>query len=266
MSLPPSLTEALETFSTRSPVLVASDFDGVLAPFETDPEKVRPLPGVMDLLRGLASAPGVHVAVVSGRDLDTLARLTDLTDPADAGAITLIASHGAESSNEAVRQAMEAAAMTPDDERRLEALTAEVTALVRERHPQARIEHKAAAIVVHTRGLPAEVAGPALAEARTAALAHEGVRVLKGKSVLEMSVSHADKGSALAAYGQDVGAQARLYLGDDVTDEDVFARFRAPDDVTVKVGDGSTAARHRVADEQAAAEVLESLHRLFRAR
>jgi trehalose-phosphatase len=263
MSLPPSLTESLQTFSSRSPVLVASDFDGVLAPFETDPEQVRPLPGVMDVLRELATVPGVHVAVVSGRDLDTLARLTELTDD---GAITLIASHGAESSNEAVRLAMEAAAMTRDDERRLEALTAEVTALVRKRHPRARVELKAAAIVVHTRGLPAEVAGPALAEARTAALRHEGVRVLKGKSVLEMSVSHADKGTALAAYGRDVGAQGRLYLGDDVTDEDVFARFRGPGDVTIKVGDGSTAARHRVADEQAAAEVLETLDRLFRAR
>ncbi len=261
MSERATLTEALESFSAQRPVLLASDFDGVLAPFATDPDAVRPLPGVMDLLRDLAEVDGVHVAVVSGRDLDTLARLTGVseTDP-----ITLVASHGAESSSAAVREAMEAATMTPEDQDRLEALTADISDLVRDRHPEVRIELKAAAIVVHTRGLPPEVAAPALAEARERALAHEGVRVLKGKSVLEMSVSHADKGTALAAYGRHVGAQGRLYLGDDVTDEDVFVRFTRPGDVTVKVGDGSTAARHRVADEHAAAELLQRLAGLLR--
>lgn len=263
MTLRVPLHQALEAFATHSPVLVASDFDGVLAPFERDPDDVRPLPGVMDVLHSMAALPDVHVAVVSGRDLATLARLTGLSegDP-----IALIASHGAESSSEAVRTAMEAAAMAPEDEQRLEALAAEVTALVDQRHPQARIERKAAAIVVHTRGLPRDVADKALAEARTAALAHEGVRVLKGKSVLEMSVSHADKGSALAAYGRHAGVKARLYLGDDVTDEDVFVRFTREGDVTVKVGEGSTAARHRVPDEAAAADLLLTLEGLLRSR
>lgn len=262
MSLRRPLVEALESFAAQRPVLVASDFDGVLAPFESDPEQVRPLPGVMELLRGLSSLDGVHVAVVSGRDLQTLTRLAGVTD--DDG-IVLIASHGAESSSAAVREAMEAASMTPEDKDRLESLTADVTSLIAQRHPHVRIEHKAAAIVVHTRGLPPETAAPALAEARTAALAHEGVRVLKGKSVLEMSVSHADKGSALAAYGRDVGASARLYLGDDVTDEDVFVRFTRSNDVTIKVGEGSTAARHRVADEAAVDELLRDLARMLRA-
>jgi trehalose 6-phosphate phosphatase len=260
MSQRTTLVEALESFARHRPVLVASDFDGVLAPFETDPDKVRPLPGVMGVLHSLVGLSGVHVAVVSGRDLATLARLTGLSeqDP-----IALIASHGAESSNEAVRQAMEAATMTPEDEDRLESLAADVIELVEERHPRARIERKAAAIVVHTRGLPRELADAALSEARAAGLRHEGVRVLRGKSVLEMSVSHADKGSALAAYGRQVGATARLYLGDDVTDEDVFVRFTREGDVTVKVGDGSTAAHHRVADEAAAADLLGTLQGLL---
>ena len=256
MSLPAALTEALARFAGHRPVLVASDFDGVLAPFETDPDQVRPMTGAIDLLDDLAALEDVHVAIVSGRDLATLARLTGVTD---SDPVTLIASHGAESSSVPVREAMEAAGLTPEDKDRLERLTAEVTALVEQHHPQVRVEHKAAAIVVHTRGLPAEVAAPALAQARAAALAHEGVRVLKGKSVVEMSVSHADKGTALAAYGRHVGAKARLYLGDDVTDEDVFARFTGANDVTVKVGDGSTAARHRIADEQAALELLRTL-------
>jgi trehalose 6-phosphate phosphatase len=49
-----------------------------------------------------------------------------------------------------------------------------------------------------------------------------------------------------------------LYLGDDVTDEDAF-RSLGPDDVTVKVGDGGTAARYRVSDPAAALALLDRL-------
>jgi len=80
--------------------------------------------------------------------------------------------------------------------------------------------------------------------------------VLKGKSVLELSVSHADKGSAVTALGRSVDAVARIYFGDDVTDEDAFMRMRRPQDVTIKVGTGSTAARYRLDDEAAVARTL----------
>ena len=44
-----------------------------------------------------------------------------------------------------------------------------------------------------------------------------------------------------------------------MTDEDVFARMTRPEDVTVKVGPGSTAARHRVDDVPAVIAALEQL-------
>jgi trehalose 6-phosphate phosphatase len=209
--------DVLETAAAASPLLVATDFDGVLAPFDPDPMRAVPLPGTIDTLRSLASLPGVHVAVVSGRDLKTLRTLTGIR------------------------------ADEP---------------IVKEQHPQAGIEYKTAAVVVHTRGLPKGIADAAVADARRVALDHEGVKVLKGKSVLELSVSHADKGSAVTAYGRQVGAAARIYLGDDVTDEDVFFRMRRPEDVTVKVGTGSTAARYRLDDEPTVARFLRTLWEL----
>jgi trehalose 6-phosphate phosphatase len=48
-----------------------------------------------------------------------------------------------------------------------------------------------------------------------------------------------------------------LYLGDDVTDEDAFTALE--DGVTVKVGEGPTAARHRVADLAGVHDLLERL-------
>ena len=146
--------------------------------------------------------------------------------------------------------------MTPDDEVTLTELRADIETLVKEHHPEAGIEYKAAAVVVHTRGLSREMSDAAIADARRLALEHPGVKVLKGKSVLELSVSHADKGSAVTALGRSVDAVARIYFGDDVTDEDAFMRMRRPQDVTVKVGTGSTAARYRLDDEAAVARVL----------
>ena len=53
---------------------------------------------------------------------------------------------------------------------------------------------------------------------------------------------------------------AVLFAGDDVTDEDAFAALSPADgDVTVKVGDGETAAGLRVGSP---AEVAELLHAL----
>jgi trehalose 6-phosphate phosphatase len=49
-----------------------------------------------------------------------------------------------------------------------------------------------------------------------------------------------------------------MYLGDDVTDEDGFRALR-PDDLTVKIGDGATDARYRVADPAGALAVLRRL-------
>jgi trehalose-phosphatase len=251
--------EVIETAAAATPLLVASDFDGVLAPFEADPMQAAPLPGTIDTLRSLAALQDVQVAVVSGRDLETLRVLTGI---AEEEPIVLIGSHGAESSSEAVRSAMEAAAVTPDDEATLATLRTDIEALVKEHHPEAGLEYKTAAVVVHTRGLDREVADAAIAAARRVALDHPGVKVLKGKSVLELSVSHADKGSAVTALGRHVGALARVYLGDDVTDEDAFMRMTHPEDLTIKVGTGSTAARYRLPDEPAVAELLTRLWQL----
>nr|MDQ3383665.1 trehalose-phosphatase [Actinomycetota bacterium] len=88
-----ALHRALLAFAARPRVLIGVDFDGTLAPLVDEPMSARALPGALDLLVELASLPGVSVAVVSGRDLATLDRLTQLV-----GSVVLVGSHGAESS------------------------------------------------------------------------------------------------------------------------------------------------------------------------
>lgn len=260
------LEEALDAASTATSLLVATDFDGVLAPLVIDPSRSAPLSGTVESLRGLAGLPGVHAAVVSGRDLATLRSLTGI---GAAEPIVLIGSHGAESSSAAVRSAMAAgtpAGASAKDEARLASLREDISAVIRGHHSEAGLEFKAGAVVVLTRGLAIDVADRANRAACEVAQRHDGVRVRTGKSILEFTMSHADKGSAITALGDDRGATARIYFGDDLTDEDAFAQMTRPTDLTIKVGTGPTAARYRLDDEAAVAETLRRLLDLLASR
>jgi trehalose 6-phosphate phosphatase len=84
---------------------------------------------------------------------------------------------------------------------------------------------------------------------------------------LDLSVVDASKGVAISTLriraGLAPGSGGVLYIGDDVTDERAFAVLDDDQgDVTVKVGDGPTIARHRIADPQAVTALLDYLVQL----
>jgi trehalose 6-phosphate phosphatase len=251
-----SLQTALKRAARAPTLLVASDFDGALADFTLHPQDATPAPGAMSALRGLAALPRTFVAVVSGRDIQSLRHATGV---GSAEPITLIGSHGAESTRPEVGSdgRLDGAQRRP-----LEELTLAAAQLI-ERHPGARLERKRAAVAVHTRGLPEDDADAALREAAALAEGRSDVRLLRGKSVVELSVSHADKGRAITLLSEVVGSDATFYAGDDVTDEDAFRALKARDgDVSVKVGGGDTHAAYRVSSVSELVETLERLRRL----
>ncbi len=57
----------------------------------------------------------------------------------------------------------------------------------------------------------------------------------EGSNVLELMTRDADKGTALDALRAEVGPASCVYIGDDVPDEDAFARL-GDGDLAVKVG------------------------------
>jgi trehalose 6-phosphate phosphatase len=251
MGVAPSLSERLRTLAEAPTLLVGADFDGVLAPLVLDPSASRPVEGSVDSLRALAAAPATHAAVVSGRDLETLTALTGL----DGSPVTRIGSHGAQSSADA-----EPPRLAQAQRSTLAELVTGLEEVVRA-HPGARLEHKPAAVVLHTRGMSQPDADAAETHALEVTTRHTGLTVLHGKHVVEASVVRADKGTALLALRDAVGADAVAYFGDDVTDEHVFTRL-GPADVGVKVGEGDTAAAWRVAGPPQVAEALELLARM----
>src|SRR3712207_8093947 len=63
---------------------------------------------------------------------------------------------------------------------------------------------------------------PIFADAAAGPGAAPDLTAKPGKDVLELAVTDADKGAALVRLRGELGADAVLYLGDDVTDEDAF--------------------------------------------
>ncbi len=247
---------ALSAFAARPRVLVAVDFDGTLAPLVADPLQANAVPGGLEALRDAATLGGVTTAVVSGRDLATLEMLTAIR-PDDR--ITLVGSHGAQT-NRADRAALVstagAAFLDKAAAALLETLRDELEA-IRSRYPAVRLEYKPAAVALHTRDVEPSAAEAATKAANEAARRHPGVHVIPGKEVVELSVTAADKGSALADLALASSSNATLYVGDDATDERAFAALHPlSGDLTIKVGTGETVALHRVPDPEAVVALL----------
>jgi trehalose-phosphatase len=254
--LPAGLAGALAGWAARPRVLLGLDFDGCLAPIVLDPRDARPLPASRDALHRLAGTTGVSLALLSGR---SLAELKELADPPP-GAV-LFGSHGAQ-----VEPPLPGGSDGSDgtvDRRLLRQLHGAVAALV-DRHPGTVLESKPAAVVLHTRRASRPVAAAATAEALAGPATWPGVHVMRGKEVVELAATDVTKGIALSrlrdALDLPAGAGGVLYAGDDTTDERAFAVLDDDaGDVTVKVGDGDTAARHRLADPEAVSRMLRAI-------
>ncbi|MFT3899013.1 MAG: trehalose-phosphatase [Gordonia sp. (in: high G+C Gram-positive bacteria)] len=249
-ALPAELTAALRAFAALPTVVVASDFDGCLAPIVAHPADARPDPAAVAALVDLAALPATTTAVVSGRARADLAALAGL--PVDSP-VTLIGSHGSE---------FDDGFATPitDDQRALLAAVADDLAAISTRFPGSMVETKPASAVLHVRNVPdPDKAAAALDEARRGPAARTGVHATEGKAVLELAVIETGKGHALDLLRARTDADAVCYLGDDVTDEHAFGHLTAAADVAIKVGDGATIAHHRIAGPELVGDVLRTI-------
>ncbi|MGS0686068.1 bifunctional alpha,alpha-trehalose-phosphate synthase (UDP-forming)/trehalose-phosphatase [Nakamurella sp. GG22] len=247
--LPGDVTAAIAEVSETGRLLVATDFDGCLAPIVDDPAAARPLPESMEALRTLTVTPGTIVAVVSGR---ALADLENLLGPVER--VHLVGSHGAETSAE---DRDEAAALTPEDAKRLSRLRLELQQITAE-YRGVRLEPKPTGIAVHLRGMDPAEAAAVTTQIEENPASWPGVHLLRGKMVLELTVVTTNKGRALKALMKANHATATVYIGDDITDENAFGVLEKGD-VGIKVGAGRTAADVRITDPSRVADVLHVL-------
>ncbi|WP_285647861.1 trehalose-phosphatase [Lentzea sp. NBRC 102530] len=241
--LPAELRRVLTTLARTPHLLVASDYDGTLAPIVDDPALALPLPEAVAALRCLAGLHETTTAVISGRALRDLATLSRLP-----GEVHLVGSHGSEFAVDFVRA-------LPEEARNvLDRVRSEAESLCQST-PGLLIELKPASVAFHYRQCSPTTARQLLAHLRSDLCIWDGVQVSEGKAVIEFSVVETDKGHALDILRHQVGATAAIFLGDDVTDEKAFARLSGPD-LGIRVGVGESLAEHRVADPADVATVL----------
>ncbi len=246
--LPADLVAALLATARTPRLLVASDYDGTLAPLVADPAAARPHPESVQVLGELATLGDTAVAVVSGRALRDLTALSGLGAP-----VHLVGSHGAEFADGFVHE-IDADAVALHAR-----LHAELTSIL-DGHRGVGLETKPASIAVHVRNAPAGLGERVLKRVRTGPAGWGGVHVTEGKAVIELAVIATDKGQALELLRSRTDSGAAVFFGDDVTDEKAFRRLHAPD-VGVKVGGGASLAAFRVAATEHVATALALLLR-----
>ncbi|MGO2037672.1 MAG: trehalose-phosphatase [Brevibacterium sp.] len=257
----------LRELVTAERVLIALDFDGVLAPLQDDPETSRILPESAAAITALSTIPGTRVALVSGRDIATLRRLA--APPED---VWIVGSHGAEVDLGTAARSPELTAAESsmlsaiDDHLDSFAHTLPVEAVEAPSATGFRVERKPYSRTVHTRGFDAAFASALHEHAVAVQQEFPEIRVIEGHDITELAVKQATKGDGLRELMTAEATTAVAYFGDDVTDEDAFAELErlsadhpAAAVLGVKVGPAPTRAPVRIADPDAVAELLARL-------
>ncbi len=242
----PGLASALGTLARMPMLLVATDYDGTIAPIVNDPTKAVPSREALVALRSLAELPHTAVALISGRSLKDLATLSG-----DPDGVHLVGSHGSEF------DLGFADMLSPAARKRQTEINTTLTEIA-EAHPGTSVEAKPASVAFHYRNAETSVGAAGLKAVEDAFVGAEGVYTKYGKMVIELAVVSTHKGDALNILRKRFGASAVLFLGDDVTDEDAFKTLAGPD-VGVKVGEGDSVARFRVSDPHEVSRVLAAI-------
>jgi trehalose 6-phosphate phosphatase len=206
--------EASDIFAgldTRSIALLL-DVDGTLVDIGPSPNDVHIASDLPDLLVRLSQATGGALALVSGRpvaDLDAL--FAPLNLPAVGG-------HGAELRVRGGEAASSAAPLSPDLRRHLAAAATLGTGII--------VEDKGYSLALHYRQAPQqeERLRSHIAAGR-AAHPDEAIEVLPGKAMLEVKRPDVSKGDGVLELMRCPPFAGRMpvFVGDDVTDESVFA-------------------------------------------
>jgi trehalose-phosphatase len=240
--------------SLPAPLLLCTDIDGTLSGITAVPGEARLITGAREALRALVDA-GIDVAAVSGRTLAELVRQFELPRT-----IHLVGSHGVEFEQNPPRTEEEGELLE-----RVDALLGEIAG----RHDGAVLERKPFGSALHVRRCDEEVGAAALAEAGTAIEGVEGVRILPGHRVFEVVVRAVTKVDAVAELRRRLDPASMVFLGDDHSDELVFASFAeaaSPERhnlMGVKIGAGPSVAGHRLRSPEDTVAFLEALVKLL---
>jgi len=217
--------------------LILLDYDGTLVPFRERPQKARPDTELLTLLQALAQHPQNEVVIISGRSKGTLDQwFGDLT-------VDLVGEHGAWiKEKETAWQIIE-----PLKKEWKEQIRPTLELYV-DRTPASFIEEKEFSLIWHYRKVDPELASVRTKELENLLLhitTNLPLEVVKGNKVIEVKNTGIHKGRAVLHWISKKKWDFILAIGDDVTDEDMFAVL--PESAhSVKVGLETSQAKFNV--------------------
>lgn len=245
-----SLKSALDDFASSPSLLLGLDFDGTLAPLVDDPTASRMIDSAREALETLTDVPGVTIALITGRAIDSIRMVGDPLP-----SWWLVGSHGVEIVSPEEREHYSTPNLVP------EALEEGFLEIVRG-HVGSRFEKKPFGVALHTRGMDSSSALAAEHDAHSFLEKFDGGGTIRlGHGIVEYALKPGHKGEGIRALRERLSVDRVFFAGDDRTDEDGFGVLEHLD-IGVRVGDGETAASHRVKDAHEVAEVLWHLHSL----
>jgi trehalose 6-phosphate synthase/phosphatase len=239
---PPEVVAAeLAWLRQADELLLLLDYDGTLVSFAATPEQATPDEELLQLLAALAARPGTRVHLVSGRQRAVLEAWFGHLP------VGLHAEHGSWSRPPQAREWERHEAVRPVPYDELLGLLKHYTALT----PGSLIERKSAGLAWHFR-LTEPAMGRRHAEALIAEVgrrfARESVDLLRGEQVVEFRPSGVHKGLIVTRLLRGTSPPASMVaIGDDTTDEDMFAALPAGG-LSVHVGPRPSGARVRLRD------------------
>ena len=218
------------------------DIDGTLLDIEGHPDDVHIGRVELELVAGLHRSTGGALALVSGRPL---AGIDGLFHPLR---LPIAGQHGAERRDARGKRHRHRFPVEA-----LHKAAAPVRKFVA-RNEGLVFEDKGASVALHYRLAPGlEAAAKAVID-EAAKSAGGAFDVQVGKMVFELKPAGVNKGSAIEEFMREEPFARRVpvFLGDDVTDEYGFRAINRLGGYSIKIGQGATDARWRLADPAAA--------------
>ncbi len=233
--------EILEKYKNASSALLIFDYDGTLVEFTNVPMNAKPDRNLLNLLTKLEAKAGTDVLIATGRGKHDIA---DWFAEHDLG---LSVEHGlwVKWTGELEWQKMIPEDQTPD----WYPSVREIFTQFSRGTPGSFIEEKETAIAWHYRMADPEYGSWQARELTvnlTNFLANKPAEVLHGKNIIEVRIAGVNKGNLFARM-QQLGKKYDfiLAIGDDMTDEDIFAVM--PEyGYTIKVGKNLSKAKYRL--------------------
>jgi trehalose-phosphatase len=191
------------------------DYDGTLAPFQTDRHKAYPYPGITTILDRIIRSGRTNISIVSGRPVSEIQNLlSGLSN------FEIWGAHGLEH-------------LSADGIYRRTEIEPNTLAIIRQAEDWLSnagllpfTEIKPGGIAVHWRGLPAsevEDVQSRIQEGWNKFKAVQGIKLLAFDGGVELRAAHPDKGDVIGAILRKTDTATPIaFLGDDFTDEDAF--------------------------------------------